>query len=339
MVFVKRNGANNQIKDSNMNISLVLNEFFFALKADGYSTSTIDLYRNMLKNFYSFIGDKAISKITPKDLTCFFAYLRCDYIPRRQSGNDSPLSGSTLQNHWKAIRCFFRWALEEHSLKSRPDLKLKLPSNNPREIMPLSEKEVKLLVEAAQYSRQVVPSNRQGFRMSRPTAERDTALIVLLLDTGIRSGEASRLRIKDVDLVEGEIFILPYGSSRRKTKSRIIPLGRTTSRYLKQYLSTRPNATLDEPLFLTISSQRMTRGTIRLLLRRLGEKTGIRNCHPHRLRHTFAIEYLRNKGDIFSLQMILGHNSLEMVRHYLQLVNADTKNAHKLASPADKWNI
>jgi integrase/recombinase XerD len=78
--------------------------------------------------------------------------------------------------------------------------------------------------------------------MKRPTAERDTALIVLLLDTGIRSGEAGRLNIKDVDLDTGEIFIVPYGSSQRKTKSRVISLGKVTRRLLWRYLSTRPEA-------------------------------------------------------------------------------------------------
>jgi site-specific recombinase XerD len=50
----------------------------------------------------------------------------------------------------------------------------------------------------------------------------------------------------------------------------------------------------------------MNASAIRLLLKDMGDKAGIRNCHPHRLRHTFAVEYLRNDGDIFTLQMILG---------------------------------
>jgi integrase/recombinase XerD len=205
--------------------------------------------------------------------------------------------------------------------------------------MPLSEDEVRKLVERAEYSREAQTNGRQNFKMKRPTAKRDTALIVLLLDTGIRAGEASRLNIKDLNLETGEIYISPYGSSQRKTKSRVIPIGKVARRVLWRYLATRSGAETEEPLFPTIAKRRMDTSAIRLVLTDLGRKAGIKNCHPHRLRHTFAVEYLRNEGDIFTLQMIMGHSSLEMVQNYLQLAKADAKNAHRRASPADKWKL
>jgi integrase/recombinase XerD len=312
-----------------MNMSQALEGFLFSLKADGYSQATIDLYYFMLKTLSNFLGDREVSKISPNDLTRYFAYLRSDYIPRRKSGSNTPLSGSTLQNHWKAIRRFFRW----------PDVRLKLPSNNPRAILPLSEEEVKALVDSAEFTREAMTNVRRAFKMKRPTAERDTALIILLLDTGIRSGEAGRLNIRDVNLDVGEIYIVPYGNSQRKTKSRVIPIGKATRRALWRYLSQLEETSPEGGLFISSSGKRMNANSIRLLLKDLGEKAGVRNCHPHRLRHTFAVEYLRNDGDIFTLQMILGHSSLEMVKHYLQLANADTKSAHRRASPADKWRL
>jgi integrase/recombinase XerD len=175
--------------------------------------------------------------------------------------------------------------------------------------------------------------------MKRSTAERDTALIILLLDTGVRSGEASRLNIQDVDLEGGEIYIAPYGSSQRKTKSRAIPLGKSARRALWRYLATRPEVRKEESLFQTTGNRRMTNNAILLLLKDLGDKAGVKNCHPHRLRHTFAVEYLRNDGDIFTQQMILGHSTLDMVRNYLQLAKTDAKNAHRRASPADRWKL
>jgi len=82
------------------------------------------------------------------------------------------------------------------------------------------EEEVRTLVVGEEHTRQAATNGRCVFRMKRPTAERDTALIVLMLDTGISSGEASRLNIKDIDLGAGEIII--YLMAVHRGKQRVV---------------------------------------------------------------------------------------------------------------------
>jgi hypothetical protein len=79
----------------------------------------------------------------------------------------------------------------------------------------------------------------------------------------------------------------------------------------------------------------MNPDSLRQLLKYLAEKAGVKKCYSHRFRHTSAITYLRSGGDVFTLQALLGHSTLEMVRHYSRRAEVDLANAHRLASPAD----
>lgn len=83
----------------------------------------------------------------------------------------------------------------------------------------------------------------------------------------------------------------------------------------------------------------MSRDVLYRLLRRIGERGQVANVHPHRFRHTFAITYLRNGGDIFTLQTLLGHSTLDMVRHYARIAECDTERVHEIASPVDNWRL
>jgi integrase/recombinase XerD len=73
------------------------------------------------------------------------------------------------------------------------------------------------------------------------------------------------------------------------------------------------------------------------VVRRVAARAGVRGVHPHKLRHTAAVTFLRNGGDAFALQRILGHSSLTMTRNYVALTDADIKAAHEKASPGDRF--
>ena len=83
----------------------------------------------------------------------------------------------------------------------------------------------------------------------------------------------------------------------------------------------------------------LTSTPIRQMMKTLERSSGVADIHPHRFRHTFAIMFLRNGGDVFTLQRLLGHSTLDMVRHYLALAKADDENAHRKASPVDNLKL
>jgi integrase/recombinase XerD len=308
-------------------------EFYKSIKlADGYSESTIAIYQWVFSELSSLLGDPEVDAITTRDLRNFIYSMRTNYTTNR----GGPLSGSSLDNIWKGLRSFFRWAHDELGV-GRPDKELTRPKYTSKPILPLTEEEVKALIDACMYTKEYNSLKRRTFRSRRPTGKRDRAMLVTLVDTGLRVSEMCRLKVGDVNLDTGAVNVAPYGSGQ-KTKGRTVYLGKASKSAIWKYMADR-EALDDEPLFPSRSGGLLNSDTVGQLFSRLGERAGVKDVHPHRFRHTFATEYLRNGGDIYTLQALLGHSTLTMVLRYLTLTNSDTAAAHRRSSPADHWRL
>jgi integrase/recombinase XerC len=159
---------------------------------------------------------------------------------------------------------------------------------------------------------------------------RDRAILLLLLDTGLRVSEAAGIRLGDLR-PDGSVKVMGKGA-----KERIVPIGSTARGAIVRYLGQRGPGAPDAPLFLGRRGALDWRG-MQQVLKRLKTRAGITGrCSPHSLRHTFARSYLVNGGDVFSLQQILGHTTLDMVKRYVSLADADVAAKHRVASPADR---
>lgn len=316
-----------------MNMSKAIDGYLLDKRAEGYSQETLRLYSIYLPILCDFLGDKEISHIQPNDLKQFLIYLQDEYVPKRfgDSDNGKPLSGSAIANHWKAMRSFFGWASTIFDCNN-PAKEVKMPEYQEPPKIPFTEHEIKKLIEGCEFTTTKTRDGFRSYKSKRPTAARDKAIIMFLLDTGIRIGELCRIRIEDIDMEKGEILITPFGTGQKST-SRYVYIGKRTRRVLWIHL-----AKLDDPVptdrLFDLDSK-----SIRSMLRRLGEKAGVKNVNPHRFRHTFAISFLRNGGSVFSLQRLLGHSSLDMVERYLNLAKSDIEEAHRKASPADNWRL
>ncbi len=302
--------------------------FVLSRLADGYSPKTIDGYRRELIRWDNFLHNPDLSDVTTEDIRNYLLHLR----------SHTALSAASIQVVWKSIRCFYNWAGDSLNISTRPDKAIPMPKAQNRAISPFSESEIKLLLDSCERMRLSSCHNRQAFSMKRPTSIRDRALLLFLLDTGVRVGECVRMRVKDVDLKTGEALVKPFGSGR-KTKSRYVYLGKSARRAVWLYMASREIDDENTPLFVTKNESPMCNNSIRLLLMRLGQRAGVKRCHAHRFRHTFAIQWLRNGGDVFSLQRILGHSTLDMTRRYLAIADTDSAEAHRKASPADRWRL
>jgi integrase len=216
-----------------------------------------------------------LEEITPIQLSQYMSNLRTEYKGHRFGGVDASIGPSAIDTYWKCLRSFFGWCARNLDLK-RPDLNLPRPRYKLPEVTPFSLEEVKRILHACEWSAEVNRSNARRYRMKRPTAARDKALILLLLDTGLRLGEVTRLNVADMDLQTGEIIVAPFGSGQ-KTKPRVVYLDQNARRSLWLYLAKR-HCDQNDPLFLRKGQ------TIELIIKTLGKQAQVPKCVTDRVR-------------------------------------------------------
>jgi site-specific recombinase XerD len=242
---------------------------------------------------------------------------------RPNSKDGKPLSDWYVHGHARTLRTFLRWCGQEEDLSDiiSPGLgRVEMPKTEQTEVVVFSDEEIRRLLAAADRNSSVA------------LRYRDRAIICTLLDTGIRATELvydpkrpvrerTGLLIENVHLDPEDSYIKVFGKGR---KEREVGLGPTSRKAIRSYLRfRRPVGEGRLFLFLTRSGDPLTLSGLEQLMVRLSEKAGVEDCHPHKFRHTFAVNYLMAGGDIYTLSRLLGHTTVEMTtRVYLRAVTA-----------------
>jgi len=273
----------------------------------GLSPKTITWYDAFLRHFADFLHHHHHpTEISQLGINHLRAWLH--------HGQERGLSPFTVQGQARTLKVFFRFAQEESYLNVNIASRLKVP-RAPRKIIPtFSEEQLRRLLATAR-------------------STRDKAILGLFIDTGIRVTELACLRIHDVNLDRGRIKVNGKGA-----KERYVFCGNKCRRLLWRYINTeRPDVASDRVFINSHGEPLKARGILEMM-RRCGKRAGITGvrCSPHTLRHTFAKRFLLNGGDVFTLQQILGHSSLEMVRRYLALCSQEVGRLYRPHSPLDR---
>jgi integrase/recombinase XerD len=132
--------------------------------------------------------------------------LRTGFEPKRLTGRDLPLSLKTRRNIWATFRSFFSWASDEFDLPN-PMKATEAPKFERPPAEPFTKEEVEALLKASKFTREANTTNRMSFKVQRPTARRDQAMILALLDTGLRVSELCSLTLGDIEVKTGKIHI------------------------------------------------------------------------------------------------------------------------------------
>ncbi len=289
-----------------------------------HSERTTTARRDLLAKLAWFLDREGITLLDVHALRAFFHHVTHGHEePGGRWGNphmSRAASAGTLATYFRYLRAFLNWCVKEGALCVSPMDKLTPPVDRPDQVQPFSPEQIGALIAAARASLHPV---------------RNEAIILLLLDTGLRATELVTLRVSDVDLWGGQITV----RMGKGGKSRRVPFSTPTRRALYQCLNERESAP-GEMFFLADRGEGAggglgRRGLLKLM-HRLGAVAGIEasaRCCPHTWRHTFAVSYLRAGGNVFALKELLGHTSLTIVNRYVNLANADLATAHAKFSP------
>lgn len=308
---------------SNLELGNLIQGFIFSCQTEGKSPRTIEWYITFLRRFDKFLESRnlptSISLITKHHIRQFIRYLQTE---ARTPHKNKPLSPATIQGYTRTLKVFFSWLVKEDYLDINTISGIPVPRAPTKIVNTFSHEHIKRLSDS------YCGANGYGYR--------NLAIVMLLLDTGIRVSELVGIEIDDINLSEGYIKI----RQAKGSKERYVPVGSVVQKILWKYINNYRPQPLTERitrLFLSKPGLPLTRSGIQQMLRRSGRRVGITGvrCSPHTFRHTFAKNFLLNGGDIFSLQKILGHSSLSSVRNYLNLFSVDIKKQHRRFSPVD----
>lgn len=322
---------------SRLSLSEAILGYTLHAQIERLSPHTIADYSNVFRKLQAFLNDDVpFESITLGHLLSFFADLATPRAPAGVAKRPArTISKKTQLNYHTALGALWTWAVKENFVAANIVHSVPRPKPEKRVIVGFSLADVKALLGVIDRTRTYRRPGQRAVDNARTTALRDRAIVLLLIDTGIRASELCGLQVRHVDLRNGAVTVFGKGA-----KERHLPISpRTTKALLKHLTVNRKEARVNEPVFVTVNDEPLTRNALLKLCYSLGQRAGVADVHPHRFRHTYAIEYLRNGGNARSLQVSLGHESFDMIQTYTMIAESDLKSRHEVASPVDNWGL
>jgi len=305
------------------NDTMIANEFFLLHEKfiqdkvlEGLASTTINGHKENFKYFKKYINEEYQSgadciAIDSEVLKGYVYYML----------QEKQFKPCTINVRLRTLRCYLKWLYDEEYLNYNYAMKLKLVRVPEDTIKPLSDKDVKKMLNATD------KTSYSGYR--------DYVMMVLMLDCGVRVGEAVNIKVEDVDLKAGLINI--KGENAKTRVFRQLPISPKTCRLLSDLLAIAEENNC-EYVFQSTYGGKIKKQNIILSFARLGEKVGLKvRCTPHIYRHTFATNAVKGGIDPFTLQRILGHTTMAMTRKYVQLESSDLVNKHSKIDLLNKY--
>ncbi len=275
-------------------------DFLLSRQSMNCTSTTLFFYNHTAGVFLSWLEKRGISE--PPQITAL--HVR-QYITELA---DRDLKDTTLHAHARAIRTLLRFWHGESYVPQR--IKFDMPRLEKKRLPVLTVEQLQIIIKSCNV--------------------RDRAIVLFMVDSGLRRAEVIRLNWGDVNIASGAVQV----RQGKGKKDRTAVVGAKTRRALLAYRRMLKDVSDNASLFQTQAGARFVSNGLIQIFNRIKKRTGI-YVTPHALRRTFVVLSLRNGMDVLHLQALLGHSSLDMVFHYAQMVDDDLLQAHRKASPVD----
>ncbi len=284
---------------------------------------TLAYYRDnvgrALFNYLSGRGIDAIEDVTPQVLREWLIHEADQSYDRK--GHVRRMSPRTVVGRHTAARRFFSWCVEQEIIPKSPMDMVRAPKAPEDAVVGFTDEEVERLI-------------RESGKAWGWLAARDRAIVTTLLGTGARADELLRMTEDSIEWGRqgkgGRITLHGKGG-----KIRRVPMGHTTAKAIKRYLRDRPDPR-DDALWITLRRTPMNYGALNMMLKHLGEYSGVEGVTPHRFRHTYASQWWTHHRDILALKNLLGHSRIVTTERYLRSLGHEYGTDHTYETP-DNW--
>ena len=298
------------------------NEFFIGVESRttpltrlGYAYDLrifFDYVLSELREFRAYnldtFGTAELDRITETQIESFLEYLNFYRFNGKEYKNDERAKARKLST----LRSFFKYYFNKGRLTSNVASKVQTPKIHEKEIIRLEVDEVARLLDEVEIGERL-SARQQGYH--KKTKLRDTALITLLLGTGIRISECVGLNLDDLDFKNNSFTVTRKGGNRK-----ILYFPDEVTEALRLYLQEdRLMAETDDPaLFLSMQNKRITVRAVELLVKKYSKLiTPLKKITPHKLRSTYGTNLYHETKDIFVVAEVLGHKDVNTTkRHY-----------------------
>lgn len=283
-------------------------EFILEKEARNLSAKTIHNYRQSFEKFFKFCDfneDTVVPEVEEKLIFKWIGTMRLD--------GDKPAS---INHYLTDLRTFLNWCMDKEYMER---FRVRLIENQEEVIKHFDDEEVNLLLEK--------PRVKDSF-----VEWRTWAIVNWVLATGNRAQTICDIQLSDVSFSKKEIVL----RHTKNKKAQIIPLSSGLESVLKEYVRIwRRDAPVGGYLFPNIGEEKLTTNALRLSFSRYCKERGVEKTNIHGLRHSFAKMWVRNNGNMFTLQKVLGHQTLAMTRRYVKQFSEDLKEDYDTYSPLD----